>query len=50
MKIENIKTIKIKIANFTPFEFNYDELASVECQFENEDSVILTIKPNKEDE
>lgn len=47
MKIENIKNIKIKIANFHPFEFTYEELSSVECQFDNEESVTLTIKPNE---
>lgn len=46
MKIENIKNIKIKIANFHPFEFTYDELADVECYFEKEGSVVITIKPN----
>ena len=46
MKIENIKSIKIKIANYEQFEFNYEELANVQCQFENEDTVLITIKPN----
>lgn len=47
MKIENVRNIKIKIANFTPFEFTYEELSIVECQFDNEESVTLTIKPNE---
>jgi hypothetical protein len=47
MKIENVKTIKIKIAHFEQFEFNYEQLANVECQFEKADSVMITIKPNE---
>lgn len=49
MKIENVKTIKIKIANFEQFEFNYEQLASVQCQFEGDDTVQLIIKPNDQD-
>lgn len=49
MKIENVKTIKIKIANFEQFEFNYEELACVQCQFEGEETVLVTIKPNQDD-
>lgn len=48
MKIENVKTIKIKIADFEQFEFNYEQLSSVECQFESKDTVLVTIKPNKD--
>ena len=47
MKIENIKTIKIKIAHYEQFEFNYEQLADVECYFEKEGSVLITIKPNE---
>jgi hypothetical protein len=47
MKIENVKTIKIKIANFEQFEFNYEQLANVECQFEDFETVLITIKPNE---
>jgi hypothetical protein len=47
MKIENVKTIKIKIAHFEQFEFNYAQLANVECQFEDSDTVMITIKPNE---
>lgn len=50
MKIENMKTIKIKIAHYEQFEFNYEQLANVECQFEGEDIVLITISPNKDDE
>lgn len=46
MKIENIKNIKIKIANFEQFEFTYEQLSSVECSFEGEETVYITIKPN----
>lgn len=49
MKIENVKTIKIKIANFEQFEFNYEQLANVSCQFEGEETVLITIKPNEDD-
>ncbi len=48
MKIENVKTIKIKIAHFEQFEFNYAQLANVECQFEGEETVLITIKPNED--
>lgn len=48
MKIENVKTIKIKIAHFEQFEFNYVQLASVQCQFEGEETVLITIKPNED--
>jgi hypothetical protein len=48
MKIENVKTIKIKIAHFEQFEFNYAQLANVECQFEDSDTVMITIKPNED--
>lgn len=46
MKIENIKNIKIKIAHYEQFEFNYLDLANVECQFEDEETVLIAIKPN----
>lgn len=46
MKIENVKTIKIKIANYEQFEFNYLDLANVECDFEDEETVTIKIKPN----
>lgn len=46
MKIENVKTIKIKIAHYEQFEFNYLDLANVECEFESEDTVTIKIKPN----
>lgn len=46
MKIENVKNIKIKIAHYEQFEFSYLDLANVECEFENEDTVTIKIKPN----
>lgn len=49
MKIEGVKTIKIKIAHFEQFEFNYEQLANVECSFEGQQSVMITIKPNEYD-
>ncbi len=49
MKIESVKTIKIKIANFEQFEFNYEQFANVECQFEDFETVLITIKPNEDD-
>lgn len=49
MKIGNIKTIKIEIENFEPFEFNYEQLADFECKFEEESTIIVTIKPREYD-
>ena len=46
MKIENIKNIKIKIAHYEQFSFTYEELANVECNFDDSETVTLTIKPN----
>lgn len=46
MKIENIKTIRIKIAHYEEFEFNYVQLANVSCDFEDPETVNITIKPN----
>jgi hypothetical protein len=48
MKIENVKTIKIRIEDFDQFEFHYEELANVQFQFEEPDTVIISIDPNRD--